>query len=795
MVRGTEWRVCRSTAFDDCQTLDLEHGASAVVRTLLLPFDRPRIPARPPLVVVSRRRWAREVCEAVASSFPYGGLRFCPPAIRLMAYQLEPALALLRCGATRVLIADGVGLGKTVEAGLVIRELAMGDRDARVLILCPAPLRAQWAEEMVRLFDVTTVDADARWLRLMARTLPADVNPWSLPAVYVASVDFVKRPEALRPLEDVRWDLLVVDEAHVATCGSDRHAAVAALADRARRLVLLTATPHSGDDDAFRALCALGRAGDDPLFLFSRDRPDTPLGPSRLRSRVLAVRPGDAERQLHRLLDDYARRLWAISRRPGRRGTGLLATVLSKRALSSPVSLAISLARRRALLAQTDSPPFQIPLPLDDELVEDEASDAVLRERGLDDPEEEGRVLDTLADTAARAGRAERKLQALLRLLRRLREPVLVFSEFRDSATHLHGALTAAGHDVALLHGGMSDEERRRAAARLVRGEAHLVATDAASEGLNLHRACRIVVHFELPWTPSRLRQRCGRVDRIGQTRPVHEIALVACDTSEHLVLAPLLARAGRVGPLARHPLMERISESHVSAYVLGGVPVTPSPLEPLPGTARVDLRDEADAEVARLEQLRRLDTAARRTRLPARRGGIVPATVLGHRRLHMPRGLHLVFSLRVRAETGPPLLQEVVVLSADLLRAPVRRGPRAAVQEDLRDAIRRIDGALTAVMRRLAADRVRAVRPRHEEAARRLLERQRHADAGLSSAAQELVQAGLFDRRALRARAARERAAAARRDDDRARLPTRSGATLLDGGYELLAVLVGGGA
>jgi hypothetical protein len=261
IVRGADWRVIDVKAFSDCQALDLEHGSTGAVRTLLVPFDRPRMPPRPRLAAVSRRRWAREVRQVVLASFPYGGLRCCPPAIRLMAYQLEPALAVLRHGATRVLIADGVGLGKTVEAGLVIRELAARDPDARILILCPAALSAQWIREMARLFDVAAVHADASWLRQMARTIPVEVNPWSLSGVHLASIDFVKRPEALRPLEDVRWDLLVVDEAHVATCGSDRRAAVDALAKRSRRVLLLTATPHSGDDDQFRALCALGRAG------------------------------------------------------------------------------------------------------------------------------------------------------------------------------------------------------------------------------------------------------------------------------------------------------------------------------------------------------------------------------------------------------------------------------------------------------------------------------------------------------------------------------------------------------
>jgi hypothetical protein len=319
VVRGAEWRVVGYTRFSDCGALDLEGHAAGGARTLLVPFDRPRMPSPPRLAVVSRRRWAREVRDAVASCFPYGGLRHCPPAVRLLAYQLEPALAFLRHGATRVLVADDVGLGKTVEAGIVVRELTASDRHARILILCPASLLAQWAQEMARLFDIHVMRADAAWLRRMGREIPPEVNPWMLPGTYLASVDFVKRPEALRPLEDVRWDLLVVDEAHVATCGSDRRAAIDAIGDRAERLLLLTATPHSGDDDQFRALCALGSAAGDPLLIFARDRSGTPLEAPTLRSRVLSVRLSDEERLVLTLLDDYARRLWAVSEQPGRR--------------------------------------------------------------------------------------------------------------------------------------------------------------------------------------------------------------------------------------------------------------------------------------------------------------------------------------------------------------------------------------------------------------------------------------------------------------------------------------------
>ena len=222
-----------------------------------------------------------------------------------MAYQLEPALAMLRHAHARVLVADDVGLGKTVQAGLIIREIDRAAHAARILVLSPASVRSQWTQELDALFDLAVVDADAAWLRRASRDLPADVNPWALPGVYLASIDFVKRPEALHPLESVRWDLVVVDEAHAATPGSDRRAAVHALALRSHRLLLLTATPHSGDDAQFADLCAIGaQPSSPPIVVFSRTRRDTPWAGMVTRSRFHAVRLSVPEHHMHRLLDD-----------------------------------------------------------------------------------------------------------------------------------------------------------------------------------------------------------------------------------------------------------------------------------------------------------------------------------------------------------------------------------------------------------------------------------------------------------------------------------------------------------
>src|SRR5262249_34232114 len=144
------------------------------------------------------------------------------------------------------------------------------------------------------------------WLARAVREVPPDVGPWTLPGVYLCSFEYIRRPEVLRPLEDICWDLLVVDEAHAATPGTARRTAVHAVALRSRRVVLLTATPHGGNDEHFRSLCRVGCSDEhpDPLVIFCRSRADVGK-PAPRRSVLLPVGLSEPERHMHRLLERY----------------------------------------------------------------------------------------------------------------------------------------------------------------------------------------------------------------------------------------------------------------------------------------------------------------------------------------------------------------------------------------------------------------------------------------------------------------------------------------------------------
>jgi superfamily II DNA or RNA helicase len=564
-VRRVRWRVDAvrkeaSLAFVRLRATDY----SAPRRTLLHPYDRfARLSAASRIRPVSTRRWMRALRTAIIESCPHEAL---PSALdapaELFPFQLEPLVAMRSGLASRLLIADEVGLGKTVQAALIARDVRFTSDRASILVLTPASLREQWHDELRTRAALDAVVLDAGTLRSLVRSLPADADPWRLFPIAIASIDFVKQPDILHSLRQTTWSLLVVDEAHALTLGTDRLDAARALAFRSERIVLLTATPHDGSDATFQALCDLGRYGarDTPMAVFRRSAAEVGLARPR-HSRILRIDPGPGEARLHGLLDAYVQRVWKLAPRdktpPGSLAQARLAparlamSVLVKRATSSPWALQRSLCRRRALLGLTSEDWAQSPLPFDSTdagsvPTDDQEPDRVLAAPGLD-PAHERVWLNVLIDATHGAIQEDRKTRALVRLLRRARQPALVFTEYRDTLERLASAVSSLA-PIALLHGGLTTEERRRALHRFATGDAQvLLCTDAASEGMNLHQRCRLAISLERPWNPNRLEQRIGRVDRLGQTRTVHAILLVGRSTLEERLESRFKAKMVRI--------------------------------------------------------------------------------------------------------------------------------------------------------------------------------------------------------------------------------------------------------
>jgi len=785
-VRGAVWRVTDVRRFETCARIDLaaSEGGHETSCALLYPFDRPRRagPAQPR--VASARSLAQVLVQAAWTAHPFGVLRAAAAAqIDLHPYQLEPALAVVRGMATRVLLADEVGLGKTIQAGAILSELAALGLARRALVLAPAGLRDQWVGELDRRFRMQATVVDAAHLLRAAGLALRGVNPWALDGVFVSSYDFAKRPEVLRALDPLTWDAVVVDEAHAVSGASDRHLAVDGLCRRARLVLLLTATPHAGVDAGFARLCAIGRhAGgdDDRLLVFRRTRSDVGLARTR-RVRLLRVTLTGSEHRMHRLLERYSREVW----REASAGVEarLAMIVLRKRALSCAVSLLLSLERRQRLLR--DGAPVrerQLPLPIEDDVdPRDEADDDILAAPGLANQARERAWLGALVAAARAAAAHERKLAALVRLLRRTREPAIVFTEYRDTLEAIAGAISGAA-TTARLHGGMTRRERTATLASFDAGDARvLVATDTAGEGLNLQARCRWVIDFELPWTPARLEQRIGRVDRLGQARPVHAVHLIARDTAESLVVARLVGRARRARTVLGRGGAESFPEEAIAAVVMG----SPSAARAVVDVRRRSgghtaagavvrpprgLRAAARAEAERLARLRGLvrlvQPGESGQRMPA--GGGPLAGVL-RRRARYPAcapGAILLYRAAIVDAAGRPADTSLVTVLVAGGPPPARSSARA-VRGWVTGALERVGRDASREASRVARARLALVARRRRDAAARPLARERTlAEAMRAALARPLVQPGLFDRRAIR-RAERDRRAARAHDAD----------------------------
>jgi superfamily II DNA or RNA helicase len=509
--------------------------------------------------------------------------------IQIEDYQLDPVARALRMPRVNLLIADDVGLGKTIEAGLVVEEMMLRHRVRTVFVVTPASVQTQWRDQMRDKFGLEFRIVDTELLRDLRRRRGVRTNPWTHFPRLIVSIDFLKREENLRRLREVLpaqpkyprpFDLLIVDEAHnVAptrltrySVDSDRTRAIRALQPHFEHRLFLTATPHNGFRESWSALLALL---DDQRFA-----PGVPPDPAqvqqvvirRLKSEIddkdgnprfprrqlvhLEIDHPASERQAHEWLARYQElRLAACNAATGdgvlRTATVFLGKLLKKRLFSSPQAFLTTLqAHRQTLLGKREPAERRASVRLlrrELERVEDDFADDQDLEAAVQDgvqlasrqfdalSAEERALLERLEAWAAEASkRPDAKAQQLLAHLRAICQPggdwnderVIVFTEYRTTQRWLHGVLVTAGlgteDRLVTLHGGVDQEERDRIKAAFQAAPSDspvriLLATDAASEGIDLQNHCHRIVHYEIPWNPNRLEQRNGRVDRHGQ--------------------------------------------------------------------------------------------------------------------------------------------------------------------------------------------------------------------------------------------------------------------------------------
>ncbi len=509
--------------------------------------------------------------------------------ITIETYQLEPVARALAMPRVNLLIADDVGLGKTIEAGLVAQEMLLRHRARRIVVVCPAPLTLKWREEMATKFGLDFVILDAAALRELRRSHGLQANPFATHPRTIISLSWLRTPRVQRLLDEVLtpqtrhpgfFDLLIVDEAHHCAPPAPRRdtgyamdsrqtRAVRRMGEHSQHRLFLSATPHNGYSESWQALLEMldpqrfargvepDKAAVDAVMVRRLKEeltaPDgTPRFPGR-QTEAVEVTYADHERDAHKLLQRYVTSRRRAARRDtvdgtGTRGNDLVALLLKKRLFSSPAAFAATLAAHVASSSgQSGRGTRHLPdwyddvLGWDEALVDDVAGvdaerELVARvaaaERDADDSER-GLLAALQRWTEKHAAPADSKATALIERLTQICRPggtwtderVIVFTEYVDTQTWLAGLLEAhglGGDRLGLLRGGMDERQREHLkAAFQAPPDRHpvriLLATDAASEGIDLQRHCHRVVHYDIPFNPNRLEQRIGRVDRHGQ--------------------------------------------------------------------------------------------------------------------------------------------------------------------------------------------------------------------------------------------------------------------------------------
>lgn len=575
--RSQRWRV---TGLEDgfAELVGIDAANDGAVTSPLLALEahefQPDVPGDLSLEVAgtSRPRW-RAMHQAYMATMVGGRERLAGldwGAIAVEPYQLVPLMRAARHASPRLLLADDTGLGKTAEAGLVLRYLTQRHRAARVLVVTrAAPDPGRWQRELWLKFGMRfDILRDGTDFVARRRANPT-TNVFAQSPRLIASMTLLSRQVFLDELrQGPAYDVVIVDEAHnVAQRGSGTKRLAVLARELARKtdggaLLLLTATPHDGKSESFLSLLRLlnpyvelrdGRvaASTAARLVVRRLKGEVELSaggrfiPPEIHVRSTLRNASRAERDLEGPLESYLQYLrsreadlTAADERAKAKGCQFLATTLLKRTGSSVAALRATLRRRLGLPPAAEDEDALVPAvpndasdPEDDEI--DPTAGEVTPPPELD--EDEARLAEKLLRCAEEVpeGR-DAKLAHLAALLgdELAERKVVVFTEYRDTLRAAASRLTNDGVEFVTFHGGTPTADREEALRRFQHDSSVRVflATDAGSEGQNLHHRCADLVHLDVPWNPNRYEQRNGRIDRYGQTRRPQIWALVAAD-------------------------------------------------------------------------------------------------------------------------------------------------------------------------------------------------------------------------------------------------------------------------
>lgn len=450
--------------------------------------------------------------------------------IQLLDYQLATVRHVLKNLRGRALLCDEVGLGKTIEAGLIMLEYLLRDLVRRVLILTPPSLVEQWRTEMHIRFnlDFTTYDAPA---------FKSASKPWTTFPRIIASIDTAKRTPHKDMILDSQYDMVIVDEAHhLKNKRTLAHQLVSRL--KKKYILLLTATPVENNlDELFNLITLLQPGHLDTAASFkkkyvTRGDPLKPRNPEHLKKLVREVMVRNRRSQTGVISARRHAEIVEVTLSPEEMAFYRRLTSFIRGHYSQKVGGATGGVNQFVLktLQREVGSSIEAVLPTLAKIAANENNPPALRHL-----------------TEALAAQAERLTQrakagALVRLLEKIQEKALVFTSFRKTQRFLADMLRREGLEVAELHGGMRRAEKEKNVQSFYESARVLVSTENGSEGRNL-QFCNIMINYDLPWNPMRIEQRIGRIHRLGQTKDVYIYNLSAAGTVEAHILELLDAK------------------------------------------------------------------------------------------------------------------------------------------------------------------------------------------------------------------------------------------------------------
>jgi superfamily II DNA or RNA helicase len=452
-------------------------------------------------------------------------------AMDRVAYQLDPAVQALEQPRQRILIADAVGLGKTLACGILVSELIRRGRGKRILVLAVKSMLTQFQKEMWSRFTIPLVRLDSVGIQRVRARIPTSHNPFYYYDKAIISIDTLKQDAEYRTyLEDAFWDIIVIDEAHnVAQRGkgsSQRAKLAKLLSGRSDTLIMLSATPHDGKARSFASLMNMldptaianpdeyGPEDIKGLFIrrFKKDIQDQVQTAFMEREISNAYCPAtDAEETV---FDVFAN--LKFEKLDQRKGSGqLFKTTLEKALLSSPAACLATIRNRINRL-------------------EKDGSDAALKD--IEQLEAFANVLERV--TPDKFSKYRKLVSAIHDRFgwtgKKRDERLVIFTErietLRFLHQHLPDDLGLNANQAEILHGSMSDVDQQQVVedfGKEAAGIRLLIASDVASEGINLHYLCHHLIHFDIPWSLMVFQQRNGRIDRYGQEKTPHILYLV----------------------------------------------------------------------------------------------------------------------------------------------------------------------------------------------------------------------------------------------------------------------------